>query len=133
MLPVAELIPQIVMVANAAGTGLVDAAKTYFRITETFRIGRIEQAADQIAVGDYYDGLALLRACDMIRRARESITVAALRGYGTHKSPAEAWLESDPVQIQQTRTRIEALTESAETTLSKLTVAAGLLGDLVQH
>ena len=66
LLDVAELIPDIALVATQGRSDLVAAAKAFFAVTESFRIGRIEDAVRSIAVTDYYDGLALSRAADVI-------------------------------------------------------------------
>ena len=104
--------------ANAAAT--IDA----------FRISRIEDAVRSISPSDYYDGLALTRAADTIGAARRGIVVAALAGFGSAASPVTAWLEAGGERIGRTRERLQSLTEGGDITVSRLSVAAGLMSDL---
>jgi len=46
------------------------------------------------------------------------------------EDPVAAWLEAGGVRVARTRERLQALTEGGELTVSRLTVAAGLLSDL---
>ncbi|MGE3304447.1 MAG: NAD-glutamate dehydrogenase [Rhizobiaceae bacterium] len=126
----AELVPDIAHVARAAGAGLDAAARAFFAASEAFRIGRIEEAARGIGATDYYDGLALSRAHDMIAAARRGIAIAALSAFGKAADPVAAWLEAGGERVARIRERLQALTEGGDITVSRLSVAAGLLGDL---
>lgn len=129
-LGVAEVVPDIALVADRAGADLAKVARVFFSISEAFRIGRIEDAAAAIAPADYYDGLALTRAMDMINGARRDIANAALAAHGESNDPAGAWAETGGERVTRVRERLQALTESGELTVSRLTVAAGLMADL---
>ena len=87
MIHASALIPDIALVARTAKAELIDAAKAFFAVTDAFRIGRIEDAARSIPLSDYYDGLALTRAGDMIAAARRGMAVAALTGHGKADDP----------------------------------------------
>ena len=108
----------------------MEAARAFFAITEAFRVGRISEAARSIGPTDYYDGLALSRAMDMIDTARRGMAVAALVNHGKKADPVAAWLEDGGERIARTRERLQALTEGGDITVSRLTVAAGLMTDL---
>jgi glutamate dehydrogenase len=127
---VAELVPDIALVAKTAKADVVAAAKAYFGVSEAFRISRIEDAARGISTPDYYDGLALSRATDMIGAARRGIAVAALTGYGKEADPVAAWLAAGGERVGRTRERLQALTEGGDITVSRLSVASGLMADL---
>lgn len=127
----AELIPDIALVATHAGSDLLVAAKAYFSVTETFRIGRIQEAANAIAVTDYYDALALTRANDTIAHARRSIAVSALREHGKAADSIAAWVDADRTRIDNTRDRLQALVDGGDFSVSRLAVTAGLMTDLV--
>jgi glutamate dehydrogenase len=130
LLPVAELIPDIAKVASQAKAGLVEAAQAFFAITDAFRVGRISDAARSITPSDYYDGLALSRATETMGAARRGMAVAALTGHGNASDPAGAWLEAGGDRVARARERLQALTEGSEMTVSRLTVAVGLMADL---
>lgn len=129
-LELAEMIPDIALVAQRAGANIGDAAKAHFAVTEAFRVGRIEDAARTLNPTDYYDGLALSRSLDTIAAARRSIAVSALQRHGQTPDPVGAWLEAGGERVARLRERLQALTESADISVSRLSVAAGLLGDL---
>ena len=130
LLEVGELVPDIALVAKTANADIVAAAKAFFGVSEAFRIPRIEDAAHAITTADYYEGMALARASDTIGAARRGIAVAALSGFGTASDPVAAWLEAGGERIGRTRERLQALTEGGDISVSRLTVAAGLMSDL---
>ncbi|WP_027231063.1 NAD-glutamate dehydrogenase [Phyllobacterium sp. UNC302MFCol5.2] len=129
-LSVAPIIPDIAAVAQQANIDIATAGKAYFDISEAFRIGRIEDAARGVSVADYYDGLALARATDLISQARRGIAVAALSRHGKNADPAKDWLTSRGARVDEVRQRMANIVESGDLTVSRLAVAAGLLSDL---
>jgi glutamate dehydrogenase len=132
-LDVAALIPDIALVARTANADIQAAARAFFAVSEAFRIPRIEEAARAIMPQDYYDGLALTRATDMIGTARRGIAVAALIAFGESADPVASWLEAGGERIARTRERLQALTEGGEITVSRLSVASGLMSDLTER
>ncbi|QDC01411.1 NAD-glutamate dehydrogenase [Mesorhizobium sp. 8] len=126
----AALIPDIAAAARLAGADIVAAAKAFFAAGEAFRIPRIEEAVGTISASDYYDQLALARAADTIGSARRGIAVAALTAHGTAADPVAAWLEAGGERVARIRERLQALTEGGDLTVSRLSVAAGLMNDL---
>jgi glutamate dehydrogenase len=130
-LGVAELIPDIALVASSSKAELKRAAQAFFAVTEAFRIDRIEEAARGISPSEYYEGLALSRANDMIGAARRGIAIAALQAHKKADDPVAAWSEAGGERIVRVRERLQSLTESGDLTVSRLTVAAGLMSDLM--
>ncbi|WP_394887950.1 NAD-glutamate dehydrogenase [Mesorhizobium sp. AaZ16] len=130
LIDVAALIPDIALVSRTAKADIVAAARAFFAVSEAFRIARIEEAARSISPPEYYDGLALSRATDMIGAARRGIAVAALTAFGKSDDPVARWLEAGGERIARTRERLQALTEGGDITVSRLSVASGLMGDL---
>ena len=136
-LELSEVVQDIALVAKKAKADIIDAAKAYFAVTEAFRIGRIEDAARGLSPSDYYDGMALSRAQDTIAAARRGMAIAALKGAGWSKGGDRRpvaighWLEAGGERIGRLRDRLQALTEGGDITVSRLSVAAGLMGDLV--
>ncbi len=129
-LEIAPIIPDIAAVAQQANIDIASAGKAYFDISEAFRIGRIEDAARGVSVADYYDGLALARATDLISQARRGIAVAALNKYGKQTDPAKDWLSGQGARVDEVRQRMANIVETGDLTVSRLAVAAGLLSDL---
>ncbi len=130
LLEVGELVPDIALVAKTAKADIVTAAKAFFGVSDAFRIHRIEDAANVITTSDYYEGMALSRASDTIGAARRGIAVAALTGYSGVADPVAAWLKAGGGCVSRVRERLQALTEGGDMTVSRLTVAAGLMIDL---
>jgi len=130
LLPFSELVPDIALVARTAKADLDRAAHVFFAVTDFFRIGRIDEAARTIPTNDYYDGLALARAADTIGQARRGIAVSALKRFGKEDDPLAAWIEAGGERVARTREKLLALTESGETSVSRLLVASGLVADL---
>jgi len=127
---VAESIPDIARIAAETGGDLVRAARAFMAVTEAFRVSRIGEAARALSPTDYYDGLALSRALETIGAARRGIAVAALAGHAAADDPVAAWLEAGGTRVARTRERLQALTEGGDLTVSRLTVASGLMTDL---
>jgi glutamate dehydrogenase len=130
LLGLAELVPEMAQVAKLGNASVDAAAKAILAINAHFRIGRIEEAARTIAPTDYYDGLALSRAHDMIAAARRGMAVAALSQHGAAADPVSDWIAAGGERIERARGRLQNLTESGEISLSRLSVAAGLMNDL---
>jgi len=127
---VAELIPDIALVAKAARADIATAARAFFAVSDAFRIARIEDAARAIVPSDYYDELALSRATETIDAARRGIAAAALTGFGGAEDPVAAWLEAGGTRVGRIRERLQGLTEGGDITVSRLSVASGLMSDL---
>jgi glutamate dehydrogenase len=127
---IAELIPDIALIAKAAGAEITLAAQAFFAVSDAFRIARIEEASHAITPSDYYDGLALSRATDMIDAARRDIAISALNSFTNAADPVAAWLEAGGERIARIRERLQGLTEGGDITVSRLSVAAGLMSDL---
>jgi glutamate dehydrogenase len=127
---IGELIPDIALTARMAEADIVTAAKAFFAVSDAFRIPRVEDAARSITPPDYYDQLALSRATDTIGAARRGIAVAALASHGKAADPVAAWLEAGGERVARIRERLQALTEGGDITVSRLSVASGLMSDL---
>jgi len=124
------VVPDIALLARTAKADLQDAAGAFFAATGAFRIGQIEDAARSIQPHDYYDGLALSQAMDTIGAARRGIAAAALTGFRGAADPVAAWIEAGGERVAAVRARLQALTEGGDVTLSRLSVASGLISDL---
>jgi glutamate dehydrogenase len=130
-LPVLASAPDIIMVAERTGENVAEVAATYFATQAFFRLDRLASAARAIVVSDYFDRLALDRALDSIGDSERRLT-AAMTGNGAAGTPAlEAWLAPRRAEIERVRMSVHEIASSG-LTLSKLTVAASLLGDLVK-
>ena len=133
-LPLIAMAPDIIAVARATGHDVATAGQAWFQVTRAFSIGRLEHLAQRHATSDYFDGLAQTRALDMIHAARLHIARTALNADRSEPSLAvERWIEANATRIGRVQERIGEMTGQGDLTVSRLTVAAGLLADLASQ
>ena len=131
-LPALASATDIVMVADRTKQKIAEIAATYFAAESFFRLDRIARAAGDIKVADYFDRLALDRALDTIGDAERRLA-AAMAGNGVSGAAAvEAWVKPRQAEIERIRSSVHEIANSGMT-LSKLSVTASLLGDLVKQ
>ncbi len=130
-LSVLKAAPDIVLIADRAGKPVAEVTATYFATQTFFQLDRVTHAAGGIAVADYFDRLALDRALDSIGDAERRITAAMVGNGGAGAGAVEAWVEPRRLEVERIRAAIHEIAGSG-LTLSKLTVAASLLGDLAK-
>ena len=123
--------PDIVLVADRTGRSISDIAATYFAARSFFRLDRIVAATGNIPIADYFDRLALDRARDSIGDAERRLTAAMVGNGSGGVAAVERWVESRKAEVDRIRGAIHEIAASG-LTLSKLAVAASLLGDLVK-
>ncbi len=122
----------IVLVADRTGKPVAEVAATYFAAGTFFQIDRIASAASAIPIADYFDRLALDRARDSIGDAERRLTAAMVGNGAIGAAAVDAWVAPRKNEVERIRVAIHEIANSG-LTLSKLTVAASLLGDLVKH
>jgi glutamate dehydrogenase len=126
----------IVLVADRAKKPVAEVTATYFATEAFFQLDQIASAVPGIVVSDYFDRLALDRALDSIGDAERRLT-AAMVGNGQNTGLAgagavEEWVAPRKVEVERIRSQIHDIASSG-LTLSKLSVAASLLGDLARE
>jgi glutamate dehydrogenase len=124
--------PDIVLVADRTGKPVGEVAATYFAAGSFFRLDRIASAASNIPIADYFDRLALDRARDSIGDAERRLTAAMVGNGAAGAGAVEAWVAPRRNEVERVRMAIHEIANSG-LTLSKLSVAASLLGDLVKN
>jgi len=131
-LPALVAAPDIAMVAERTGQDIAEVAAIYFAAAAFFRLDHIASAARGIVISDYFDRLALDRALDSIGDAERRLA-AAMAGNGVAGPQAvEAWVAPRKAEVDRIRMAVNEIANSG-LTLSKLSVAASLLGDLVKN
>ncbi len=124
--------PDIVLVADRTGKAIGEVAATYFATGAFFQLDRITTAARSIPITDYFDRLALDRARDSIGDAERRLTAAMVADGTAGGTAVEAWVAPRKSEVERIRGAIHEIAGSG-LTLSKLSVAASLLGDLVKN
>lgn len=131
-LPVLSLGTDIVLVAEKARAPVAETASVFFGVLDTFGLGRVIEEGDGIVLADKFDRMALDRALANLLRAQRDLTADVLAaGTGETSKRLAAWRESQPEAINRVADTVRGLTEG-EMTVSRLSVAAGLLGDLAR-
>lgn len=123
--------PDIVLTAQKAGKPVLDIARTHFALEAAFRLGALVQAAREINVSDYFDRLALDRAIDAIASAHRNLTAEIVSQGLAGDEGVAAWSARRGADLVRIRNAVDNIVTSG-LTLSKVTVAASLLGDLVK-
>ncbi len=123
--------PDIALTAQKTGKPVSDIACTHFALEAAFRLGSLIGSAQEIAVGDYFDRLALDRAIDSIAYAHRGLTAEVAVQDVSGAEAVQAWSEKRGADVSRIRSAVDSIVSSG-LTLSKVTVAASLLGDLAR-
>jgi glutamate dehydrogenase len=131
-LPLLKHAPDVVMVADRSQRSVADVTKTYFAAEDFFQLDRIAGAVANIAVSDYFDRLALDRALDSIGDAERRIAAAMVSNGATGAEAVDEWVKPRKAEVERIRAAVHEIANSG-LTLSKLSVAASMLGDLARE
>jgi glutamate dehydrogenase len=123
--------PDIVQTAQKTDKPVRDIASTHFALEASFRLGALIGSAQQIVVSDYFDRLALDRAVDSIAYAHRGLTAEVSSQDASGAEAVRAWSEKRGADVNRIRSAVDGIVSSG-LTLSKITVAASLLGDLAR-
>jgi glutamate dehydrogenase len=131
-LPVLKAAPDIALVADRAGKPVGEITATYFATEAFFQLDSVASAVPNIVVSDYFDRLALDRALDSIGDAERRLTAAMVANGHAGADAVEEWVRPRQAEVERIRSAIHQIAGSG-LTLSKLSVAASLLGDLARQ
>jgi len=131
-LGVLKAAPDIVLVADRSAKPVGEVTATYFATEAFFQLDRVAGAVGNIVVVDYFDRLALDRALDAIGDAERRMTAAMVGNGAAGAGAVEKWVRPRKAEVERIRTAIHEIAGSG-LTLSKLSVAASLLGDLARQ
>jgi len=131
-LGVLKAAPDIVQVADRARRPVAEVTATYFATEAFFQLDQVAGAVPEIVVADYFDRLALDRALDSIGDAERRLTAAMVGNGATGAGAVDEWVKPRRSEVERIRAAIHEIAGSG-LTLSKLSVAASLLGDLARE
>ena len=106
-------------------------AATHFALEHAFRLDDLAAAARTVPVADTFDRVALERAVAGIAAAHRKLTAEVVADLGAGPDAVEAWVKARGAPLARIRDAVDAIGASG-LTVSKATVAASLLGDLVR-
>ena len=123
----------IVLASERTNSTIAQASEAYFTIVETFKLGRITEHGGRIDLSDKFDRMALDRAMVNVMRAQRDLTCdVLLAGKGAIADRYKTWHSQRSSEIDRIIEMVSDLTGD-ELTISRLSVAAGLLSDLVRN
>ncbi|MEO9296750.1 NAD-glutamate dehydrogenase [Devosia alba] len=132
-LPVIGYASDIVLVSERAGVALADGAAAFFGVFTTFNLWPVIAQSRALLLSDRFDRMALDRALANLMRAQRDLTADVLKTEGASVAAKLAdWQVRRKAGIDRTATAVADLTQGS-LTVSRLTVAAGLLADLAQE
>jgi glutamate dehydrogenase len=131
-LPALAAATDIVLVADRTEKPVAEVAATFFAAGAYFQLDRIAHAARGIKLTDYFDQLALDRALGSIAEAERRLTAEMVGNGIAGPAAVEQWIAAHAGEVERIRATVHDIAASG-LTLSKLSVAASLLGDLVKH
>ena len=123
----------IVLVSERSGVPVADAAAAFFGVFATFALWPVIELGRGIVLSDRFDRMALDRALANLMRGLRDLTADVLRtGAGPVDERLAEWKAQRKAGIERT---VEAVAEMTQgmLTVSRLSVAAGLLADLARE
>jgi glutamate dehydrogenase len=123
--------PDIVLTAQKSNRPVAEIARIHFAVEAAFRLGSLIGMARDITVSDYFDRLALDRAIDAIASAHRNLTAEIASQDASGADAVQVWSERRGSDVNRIRGAVDGIVSSG-LTLSKVTVAASLLGDLAK-
>ncbi|HWJ88121.1 MAG TPA: NAD-glutamate dehydrogenase domain-containing protein, partial [Pelagibacterium sp.] len=129
-LPALALAPDAVLVAHKSGADVLDAARAMFAVIERFGLGRLTEHGADIEAADRFDRMAIDRALANLNRALRDLAGDIIAsGTGSVDDRIVAWNAARQTAITRLADTLKDLIDG-ELTISRLSVAAGLLSDL---
>jgi glutamate dehydrogenase len=130
LLPMLARASNVILIADRAGKSIVEAARAYFAVSDRFGFGRIDQMTEEVATGDYYEGLALQKARDTLENAHRSLAQKVIANGGG--ADVGAWEAEGGERITATAEQVEKLVSDRRPSMAKVAIAASLLSELAR-
>ncbi|MFD2249611.1 glutamate dehydrogenase [Pseudochelatococcus lubricantis] len=124
--------PDIVRTAARAGHPVEEVARVHLALADVFAFNELAQAGRDISLPDYYDRLALERAVTALADAHVRLTSEIVAdGEGAGDEAVAQWQQRRAGDVARIRDAVDNIRASG-LTLSRLIVAASLVGDLAR-
>ena len=133
LLPVVSYASDIVLVSERTGVRVEDGAAAFFGVVAAFDLWPVIAQGRALVLADRFDRMALDRALANLMRAQRDLTADVLRAAdGPVDERLAVWHGRRQAGIARTAAAVAEMTQG-EVTVSRLSVAAGLLADLAQE
>jgi glutamate dehydrogenase len=130
-LPLLRSATDIVLISDRTELPVAQVAATYYAAEAWLQLDRIVAAARDLKLADYFDRLAFDRGFDAMGDALRRIVAEMTSAGGSGAEAVAAFVARKGGEVDRVRDAIHAMAASG-LSLSKLTVAASLLGDLAR-
>ncbi|MEP9352098.1 NAD-glutamate dehydrogenase [Xanthobacter sp. KR7-65] len=130
-MPALAAASDIALLAETTGRAIPSAASTFFAAGRYFAIDDLVAQARSIVAPDYYDRLALDRSLAQLETFLRRITELMLADGANGEAAVDAFVAGRREEVERMRRTVRDIAASG-LSLSKLTLAASLLGDLVR-
>jgi glutamate dehydrogenase len=124
--------PDVVLVAAHTDLPIGEVARTFFAVGAYFETDRIVKLARELEIADYFDRLALNSTLDNLADAQRRLTAQVLATGVGGEAGIEEWAGGRHAELERTRRSLKEIAGDGTLTLSKLTVSASLLRDLLR-
>jgi len=131
-LPALGSTADIVLIADRTGHPAAQVAAVFFAAEAYFELDRIVAAARDIKLVDYFDRLAFDRGLDAMGDALRRLVAEMTAAGGSGADAVAAFVKQKGNDVDRVREAVHEMVASG-LTLSKLTVAASMLGDLARN
>ncbi|WDR02828.1 NAD-glutamate dehydrogenase [Devosia algicola] len=132
-LPVLSYASDVVLISERGGVSVGEAAHAFFGVFSIFELWSILDQGRSIKLDDRFDRMALDRALANLMRAQRDLTIDVLAaGKGSMADRLSLWRQSRAVGIERAAAAVAELRQG-QLSVSRLSVAAGLLGDLARQ
>jgi len=131
-LPALGSATDIVLIAERTVLPVAQVAAIYFAAEAYFQLDRVVAAARGIKLVDYFDRLAFDRGLDAMGDALRRLVAEMTAAGGSGAEAVAAFVQQKGNDVDRVRDALHEMVTSG-LTLSKLTVAASMLGDLARN
>jgi glutamate dehydrogenase len=131
-LPTLGSATDIVLISDRTGYPVAQVAAIYFAAESYFQLDRVVAAARDIKLVEYFDRLAFDRGFDAMGDALRRLVAEMTAAGGSGAEAVAAFVERKGSDVDRVREAVHEMVASG-LSLSKLTVAASLLGDLARN
>jgi NAD-specific glutamate dehydrogenase len=116
------------LVAEATGAEPASTARLFFAAAERLGLDSLHRVATRAVIADRYDAQVLQRAIGMVDDAHRSAAAAAL----SRPDGLEGWLAERETALARLKSAVDEIALAPHPSVSAVSVAAGLLSDIVR-
>ncbi len=123
--------PALTALAASTGRPVTEVATIGFAAAEHLRIGELKTRAGRLKIVDPYDRLAISGALRALDGAARRLTRDVLKTANGGAATFAGWAASHGQHLGPTKATLDEIAGSSDITVSRLTVAAGLVREAV--